>query len=56
MLMNSISGLEMRGQTYYLRVRVPKGYADVEPKPEINRSLKTRDLHNGRREARPTRA
>lgn len=43
MLTNSISGLELRGQTYYLRVRVPKGYADVEPKPEINRSLKTRD-------------
>lgn len=43
MLTNSISGLELRGSTYYLRVRVPKAYSDVEPKREINRSLKTRD-------------
>jgi hypothetical protein len=43
MFINSISGLELRGKTYYLRVRVPKAYADVEPRKEINRSLKTRD-------------
>lgn len=44
MSMKFISGLELRGNIYYLRVRVPKAYADVEPKTEINRSLKTKDL------------
>lgn len=35
--------LELRGKTYYLRMRVPAEFADVEPLLEINRSLKTRD-------------
>ncbi|WP_157891267.1 DUF6538 domain-containing protein [Phaeobacter porticola] len=35
--------VELRGRTYYFRVRVPKEFADVEPLAEINRSLKTRD-------------
>jgi hypothetical protein len=37
------TGLEQRGRVYYLRVRVPSKFADVEPRVEINRSLKTRD-------------
>lgn len=40
---NSLSGLDLRGQTYYLRIRVPKEYADVDPRVEIHRSLRTRD-------------
>jgi len=35
--------VELRGKTYYLRMRVPNEFADVEPLREINRSLKTRD-------------
>lgn len=35
--------LDLRGKTYYLRMRVPSEFADVEPLDEINRSLKTRD-------------
>jgi hypothetical protein len=35
--------LDLRGKTYYLRMRVPAEFADVEPLNEINRSLKTRD-------------
>lgn len=35
--------LDQRGKTYYIRMRVPAEFADVEPLPEINRSLKTRD-------------
>lgn len=40
---NTTSHLELRGKTYYFRMRVPKEFADVEPLREINRSLKTRD-------------
>jgi hypothetical protein len=40
---NNTSHVELRGKTYYLRMRVPKEFADVEPLREINRSLKTRD-------------
>ncbi|HEY9038142.1 MAG TPA: DUF6538 domain-containing protein [Roseovarius sp.] len=40
---NTSSHLELRGKTYYFRMRVPKEFADVEPLREINRSLKTRD-------------
>ena len=35
--------VELRGKTYYLRMRVPKEFADVEPLREINRSLKTKN-------------
>ena len=35
--------LELRGKTYYLRMRVPAEFAEVEPLHEINRSLRTRD-------------
>ncbi|MBY6157460.1 DUF6538 domain-containing protein [Pseudooceanicola nitratireducens] len=43
MTVSTVSGLELRGQTYYLRIRVPAEFADVETRSEINRSLKTRD-------------
>ena len=35
--------LELRGRTYYIRMRVPAEFADVEPLAEVNRSLRTRD-------------
>jgi integrase len=41
---SNASYIELRGKTYYIRMRVPSEFADVEPLPEINRSLKTRDL------------
>jgi len=40
---NNADYLDLRGKTYYLRMRVPAEFADVEPLTEINRSLKTRD-------------
>ncbi|MDE4176485.1 hypothetical protein PXK01_20225 [Phaeobacter sp. PT47_59] len=43
-----IEGIERRGKVYYLRWRVPKRYATVEPRKEINRSLKTRVLAEAR--------
>lgn len=39
----TITGLERRGSTYYLRLRVPAQFADVEPRKEINRSLSAKD-------------
>ena len=35
--------LELRGKTYYLKMRVPVEFADIEPMKIIERSLKTRD-------------
>lgn len=43
-----VEGIERRGKVYYLRWRVPKRYSAVEPRKEINRSLKTRDLADAR--------
>ena len=40
---STASYLDLRGRTYYFRMRVPSEFADVEPLNEINRSLKTRD-------------
>ncbi|MFW5654809.1 MAG: DUF6538 domain-containing protein, partial [Roseicyclus sp.] len=40
---SAASYLERRGKTYYIRMRVPSEFADVEPLAEINRSLKTGD-------------
>ena len=40
---NTADYLDLRGNTYYIRMRVPAEFADVERLPEINRSLKTRD-------------
>ena len=37
-------GIERRGAVYYMRLRVPARYRDVETRAEVNRSLKTRDL------------
>jgi len=39
----TISGLKLRGNVYYLRVRVPAAFADIEPKAEVSRSLHTGD-------------
>ncbi|MGJ8546028.1 MAG: DUF6538 domain-containing protein [Sulfitobacter sp.] len=44
MPLTTIDHLELRGKTYYIRMRVPKQFAEVEALGEINRSLKTRDL------------
>ena len=41
---NTARHVELRGKTYYFRMRVPNEFADVEPLREINRSLKTRDF------------
>lgn len=38
-----MAGLTKRGDTYHLRMRRPKRYANIDPKTEIHRSLKTRD-------------
>ncbi len=43
MTKNNADYLDLRGNTYYIRLRVPIEFADVESLPEINRSLKTRD-------------
>jgi hypothetical protein len=40
-----VGGIERRGSMYYMRMRVPARYRDVESRSEVNRSLKTRDLH-----------
>ncbi|MFW5678349.1 MAG: DUF6538 domain-containing protein, partial [Rhodosalinus sp.] len=37
------SYLDLRGKTYYLKMRVPCEFADVEPLKWIERSLHTRD-------------
>ena len=37
-----VQGIELRGKTHSLRMRVPAEYADDEPLRDINRSLKTR--------------
>ncbi|GGB93865.1 integrase [Marivita lacus] len=36
-------GLKLRGTVYYIRVRVPVAYADIEPRKEVFRSLDTSD-------------
>jgi len=36
-------GLKLRGNIYYIRVRVPVAYAEVEPRKEVFRSLDTSD-------------
>jgi hypothetical protein len=41
-------GLERRGRVYYMRIRVPARFAEVEPRVEINRSLRTRDESEAR--------
>lgn len=38
-----MAGLAKRGDTYHLRMRVPRRYASVEPRKELHRSLKTCD-------------
>ena len=38
-----VGGIERRGTMYYMRMRVPARYHEVERRPEVNRSLKTRD-------------
>ncbi|MBK1634811.1 DUF6538 domain-containing protein [Rhodovulum adriaticum] len=43
-----VDGIERRGRVYYMRIRVPKRYAEVEPRREINRSLKTCDQTEAR--------
>lgn len=43
-----VDGLERRGRVYYMQIRVPAAYADVEPRKEINRSLRTRDEEEAR--------
>jgi integrase len=48
--------LDLRGKTYYLRMRVPAEFADVEPLNEINRSLKTRDKVHAKAQCAITRA
>ncbi|WP_442915759.1 DUF6538 domain-containing protein [Loktanella sp. M215] len=42
---NNTPGLKLRGNVYYIRIRVPAAYADVEPRNEVFRSLNTSDLH-----------
>lgn len=37
-----IDGIERRGRVYYMRFRVPKKYARVEPRREINQTLSTK--------------
>lgn len=44
-------GVEKRGNVYYLRWRVPAEFAEVEPRGEINRSLRTRDPAEARSRA-----
>ena len=41
-------GLERRGRVYYMRMRVPARFAEVEPRAEVNLSLKTRDEDQAR--------
>ncbi|WP_336421818.1 DUF6538 domain-containing protein [Roseovarius sp. D22-M7] len=36
-------GIKKRGDTYHLRMRVPRRYASIEPRSELHRSLKTGD-------------
>jgi integrase len=43
-----IGGVELRGNIYYLRWRVPAVYRDIEPRTEINQTLKTWDLEEAR--------
>lgn len=38
-----MAGLAKRGDTWHLRMRVPRRYASVEPRSELHRSLKTGD-------------
>lgn len=40
---SNFPGLKLRGNIYYIRVRVPAAYADIEPRDEVFRSLDTRD-------------
>lgn len=40
---SNVPGLKLRGNIYYIRVRVPAAYADIEPRDEVFRSLHTRD-------------
>lgn len=40
---NKTPGLKLRGNVYYIRVRVPVAYADIEPLNEVYRSLHTGD-------------
>lgn len=48
---NCIDGVERRGNVYYLRWRVPAEFRAVEPRTEINQSLKTRDEAEARASA-----
>ncbi|SMX49914.1 DUF6538 domain-containing protein [Maliponia aquimaris] len=41
-------GLELRGRMYYARFRVPTRFCSVEPRREVNKSLKTRDRRQAR--------
>ncbi|SLN55191.1 hypothetical protein ROJ8625_02757 [Roseivivax jejudonensis] len=38
-----IDGIERRGRVYYMRIRVPKRFAEVEARREVNQSLRTQD-------------
>lgn len=40
---NTADYLDLRGNTWFIRMRVPAEFANVEPLSEINRSLRTRD-------------
>lgn len=39
-----MTGLVKRGKTWHLRMRVPKRFAEVEPRKEVHRSLETDSL------------
>ncbi|MEE4346237.1 MAG: DUF6538 domain-containing protein [Paracoccaceae bacterium] len=39
-----MAGLVKRGKTWHLRMRIPKRFAEVEPRKEAHRSLETDSL------------
>ena len=41
-------GLERPGRIYDMRLRLPARFAEVEPRAEVNLSLKTRDMGQAR--------
>jgi len=43
-----IEGIERRGRVYYMRFRVPKRYARVEPRREINQTLNTKSYDDAK--------
>lgn len=49
--MRCVDGIERRGRTYYLRIRVPRRFQSVEPRSEVNVSLRTRDRSTARERA-----